>query len=131
MIRRLGTLALVLLALMFTMNCQGGRTKQCGRDYGNRLQQLQGVDAQQEAKKAFCSDNKHFKVLIGIETLMLGVPEKWRDKGISKKEIVYFDAIQCNEHRHFLEAQDKYVRGFNVQMVGCLELPASCCLELN
>ena len=99
----------------------------CSRTYEKKLMQLEEIDAQREAKEAFCNNNKHFKILIGIEHLMLGVPEKWRDKKIPKEKIFYSDGIKCDEHRFYLEALEKYVINFNLQMVQCLEQPKLCC----
>lgn len=113
---------LVLSLIVLTVSAED-----CTRVYSDRIEKLKSIDGAREAIMMFCDGRAHFKVLTGVEYLMLGVPERWKNRSISVEEIFYYDAIECDEQHEFLELQDTYVRAFNQQMVECLETGRRCC----
>lgn len=113
-------LALLLIAL-------AAPAEECVRVYSDRVKEFKNTDGVKEAITAFCRGGAHFKALSGIEYLMLAVPQRWQNDTIPVEEIFYYDAIECDEQRQFLELQDAYVRAFNQQMVKCLETDRRCC----
>jgi hypothetical protein len=120
---RMQILATLVLSLIALAVSAGDRT----RVYGDRTEKLESIVGVEEAITAFCNGRAHFKALTGVEYLMLGVPERWKNNSIAVEEIFYYDAIECDEQRKFLELQDTYVRTFNQQMVKCLETGRRCC----
>ena len=113
--------ALVLLLNVLTVSAD------CTRVYSDRVEKLESIDGAEEAITAFCHGRAHFKALTGIEYLMLGVPDRWKNSSIAVEGIFYYDAIECDKQREFLDLQDTHVRTFNQQMVKCLETGQRCC----
>jgi hypothetical protein len=119
-LRRFATLVLLLNVLTVS-------AEDCTRVYSDRIEKLRSIDEAEEAITAFCRGKAHFKALTGIEYLVLGVPDRWKNSSIAVEGIFYYDAIECDKQREFLELQDTYVRIFNRQMVRCLETGQLCC----
>lgn len=116
------TIGLLLLGFAFTAFAED-----CTGVYDGKMKQLNNRDPQQEAKKAFCEGKPHLKALSGIEYLLVGVPEDWKNRKIPTEDIFYYDGIRCDEQKLYLDALENYTRQFNIKMVDCLDGKGLCC----